>query len=393
MSNSKKFTFLENTHIRKGIATHGNGKIIGQMYKDSKIELETPPIEGLLHEEDVLGQWQQSNKWYRDANGWYYWEKAVRKTESPLLGMLNFSKEIPFDKNFNERIKVPSQIAAKFDKIKQTGGKGVRLAIIDDYLMKDHPALKFQDPKKWINCNLPEMETDHNVFGSSSHGSSSASMVISRPFGSFPCLGVSPLVDFYFFSIEPQNNSSKNITSWEAMAKALEIAINKIQVDIISISIGLYLPNDSLTKIENLFAQAKSKNIIVFCSGGRVYDPKMSLLALNKRTIGIEAVPNSKIDLKEIDFSILEKKVSLWGWDQNKSKGQFKPGRILSSSFATPLFAGILANTLSYERESRGLASLKIPFDEVKSGLKKFCTNSFPDSINHKDKSLQLIHH
>jgi hypothetical protein len=387
MSSSKTFTFLENTNIREGIAVHGNGKIIGQMYKDSKIELETPPVEGLLHEEEVLGQWQQSNKWYLDANGWYYWEKAVKKIESPLWGIFNFSKEIPFDKNFNSRIKVNPETSAGFEKIMQTGGKGVKLAIIDKYLVRDHPVLKFQQPEKWINCNLSGSDVNQDVWGASTHGSSCASIAVSRPFGNFPCLGVSPLVDFYFFSIGKRAHSTQNIDPWEAMIKALDLAINKYKVDIISISQGLYDSSPYFSKIVNLFALAKNKKILTFCSGGRIFNPHMSLLALNENTIGVEAIPNINSNINGIEFYFLEKKVSLW----NSKKKMFRPGKILSSSFATPLLAGLFANLLSFERQLRNLPNFKFSFKEVKNQIKPYSMNAHLNSINSNDQSLYLL--
>jgi hypothetical protein len=69
----------------------------------------------------------------------------------------------------------------------------------------------------------------------------------------------------------------------------------------------------------------------------------------------------------------------------------FRPGKILSSSFATPLLAGLFANLLSFERQLRNLPNFKFSFEEVKNQIKPYSMNAHLNSINSNDQSLYLL--
>jgi hypothetical protein len=363
MSSSKKFTFLDNTNIRESIATHGNGKIIGQIYKDSKIELETPPVEGLLHEEEVLGQWQQSNKWYRDANGWYYWEKAVRPASRLNLGY----EWISFDKNFIGRVATRQEKIKELEMAKHTGGKGVKVAVLDLYFTTNHLIMKKLNKNNFINCNDQSDIINNDVYSKhETHGTFCTSVLTARPFQGFPFAGVAPAIDFFFLSFGDNANQTKGLI------KAIRTALN-LNVDIISISRS-YLPgqieSSALNDITSLFEDYRNKKIIPFISGDKDLEKEKNQLVLSSNVLGIDVHKEySEIESEThdgIDFSFISINRTIPMFD----KKVVNVG--LDSSYATSIMAGLYANLLSFERTKKKNNLFRFSISEAKTVLDSY---------------------
>jgi hypothetical protein len=284
---------------------------------------------------------------------------------------------IPFDKNFKGRIATIQEKLEEFELIKNTGGREVKVAVIDHSLVKNHFVLKKLHLENFVNCNEYKYPNNNNVFSLSNfHGADCVSILTARPFSRFPFIGVAPFVDFYFLSFGGKHKESN------ALLKSFEKAI-ELDVDIISLSYAIKsekLPKSFFEQVFNLIKKAEEKNIIIFISGDKDKEVEKNQLLASPHVIGID-VHESQTDVKNpthqgVHFSFNSKNLLIPVLRMNTQRTDFIVQSVkFVSSYATSMMAGFFANLLSFEREKRGKKSFRFTLNQ---SIKKLDSFSIP---------------
>lgn len=352
----KKIRFLQPTNIRKSKTVPDTTAILGVMNAQVIIEVkEDSPTEGMELEQMVGQARVRSNQWYECKNGWFYWAGSAVEISNGNEDSTDTSiEDIINREDFAKRVVSKGNQTALDDWL-ETKGKGVGVAVLDQNLKDSHPNIKLNlrrsgdSRSRLINATndgrtaiIPNLDN--------THGTATSLLLAGGDTVGNEFIGMAPLADLHFYRIRSMNKF--NITPVEIL-RGLEQAINNERIDIISLSVGHFKPlsDANQEKLNTLYAKAAEKGKIIVCAGKGKDHEELSVLAKPEAVIIADVIypldggPDMEKMIGSVDIYLPG------GWEL------ILPQEIIfeefSSSFATPLVAGILANYLAFKRKNQ----------------------------------------
>lgn len=300
--------------------------------------------------------------WYKANDGFYYWSGGIQKLQAIGATKFNFSVD-PFHTLINYNIAAFNTIP---QNVRDTKGKGVRIAIIDTGMNQKHASFQSDDIKVVSDFTSSAAGTN-DING---HGSHVAGLIGGRLQSATGITGIAPLSELFILKGIDDDGS----TSAQNLNKAIKEAID-LNVQIINLSLDIAPLRYST--IESEINRALSKGIIIVAAAGENDGLKINntlLCPADKE--GIVAIgscdesniQNPQMFQKKINFII----PNYFFWSCFNENKIFSKER--GSSMATALVTGIVALILSSSPNGdKGfvLASLNkyaLSFSDFKSG-------------------------
>ncbi len=265
--------------------------------------------------------------------------------------------------------------AAVFKTWQATGGKGVKIAVLDTGLDPVHPALKHLNiaghklnaASPGFNPSKPQLHGNGNVADAHrkrGHGTQCVSVISSKAAGSDTLVGIAPEAEVFIIKINTVDNKFFLVKDF---LRGLEAAAN-LGVDLVVASIA-YLPGDVAlerippAEVDRVFGLLKQSGAMLLAalpnkdaSQSWVGIAANSFPSLRPETINIGAVSQAMLDARkdEIDAEPgVHFMVSNVKGHFCKINGEYVQEPI-SSSYATYLVAGIAALYLAARKKRLG---------------------------------------
>jgi subtilisin family serine protease len=286
--------------------------------------------------EAVMGEnYKSNNLWYKLDNGGFVWSEGVENPSSP--DFINKLAGNPFKNiiNYNENafLELPGNL-------KNTKGRGVKIAVLDTGLNKSHPSFN-NDASIFLVENVTSSNAGTDDING--HGSHVAGLIGARSGTNTGIIGIAPESELYIIKCINDNSS----TSATNLSKGLKLAIDA-KVDIINLSLDI--TNERFNLIETDITKALQENIIIVAAAGsndQLLNTTDLLCPANKpNIIAIGSLDDTSI----INPSMLNQKINyvepnyyLWSCHNKTKIFETEKG----SSMATALITGVIALFIS----------------------------------------------
>ncbi|MBK8567196.1 MAG: S8 family serine peptidase [Saprospiraceae bacterium] len=262
--------------------------------------------------------------------------------------------------------------AAVFKKWQATGGKGIKIAVLDTGVELVHPALAHlnQEGHKFNTAILGFNPDDPTPFGNSDvtdgyrkkgHGTQCVSVVSSKATPTDLLVGIAPLAELFIFKVNTSDNKFFRVKDF---LKGLEAA-TKLGADIIVVSIA-YSPSDLTTEgiaqaeVDRVFGLVRKAGSLLFSALPNMEEEESwvgiaanSFPSLRPESINIGVVSQQMLNTRKAEIEA-EQGVHLLVSNSNGTYckiGGLYVQEPISSSYGTYLVAGIAALYLASKKK------------------------------------------
>ncbi len=345
-----KATARADVHIR---STHLDLEVkpIGQLFAGTELEVEDVLYLGAAATE---ADHPHATHWLRDLNGWYYWAGAMDFDEARVTHIISLPPETSQAAEWDYNRRLPFVPEAW----RQTGGQGIRIAVIDTGFVLRHPVLKhLARPGRRYDMTRPgfaDRPGNDLVASRSTHGTEVLSLLAARPSAAFPLGGIAPEAEYFLLKVA---DAAGRILPGPLL-DALAFAIDKLKADIITVSVSVrprLLKNTDRKRLKDIDARLAEQGVLLFAS---LPNPGTTFELLTAKRLKVPATAGSALRVGAISESFF----SAFHWKKfdpeihllaNQPEIAVCRGTALaqvplSSSFATPLLAGIAALAMAH---------------------------------------------
>ncbi len=346
-----KATARADVHIR---STHLDLEVapIGQLFAGAELEVEDVLYLGAAATE---ADHPHATHWLRDLNGWYYWAGAMDFDETLVTHIISLPPDAAEAAEWDYNQRLPSVP----DEWRRTRGRGTRIAIIDTGFVLRHPTLKhLARPGGRYDMTRPgfaDRPGNDLVASRSTHGTEVLSLLAARPSAAFPVGGVAPEAEFFLLKVADAAGRIQPAP----LLDALEFAIDKLKADIITVSVSVrpnLLKNADRKRLEDIDDKLAKESILLFTSlpnAGNTFElltaRRLKVPATARQALRVGAISESffaafhwkKFD-PEIHLLANQPHIACCSGSTIKQVP-------LSSSYATPLMAGIAALAMAHK--------------------------------------------
>ncbi len=354
-----KATAREDVRIRK---THLDLEVppIGMLFAGTTLEVEDALYTGAAATPQPH---PRATYWLRDLNGWYYWAGAMDFDEQQIAQVVQLPPEQAeaAEWDYNQRLVfVP-------EAWRNTQGRGITIAVIDTGFVLRHPVLKhLARPGSHYDltkAGFAERPGNDPVASRSTHGTEVLSLLAARPSATFPLGGIAPQARYLLLKVA--DRAGRILPA--PLLDALEFALDPLDADIISVSVSLrpsLLRAPDRKRLQRIGQKLVQRRTLLFAAlpnPGQTYE----LLTARKlkvpatlppalRTGAISETFFAHFHKKKFDpeIHILANQLPIACCSGTEIK--MTP---LSSSYATPLMAGIAALAMAHHGGRRALCA------------------------------------
>ena len=238
-------------------------------------------------------------KWYKDREGFFYWAGGLMEEATTVLPHFqpaanSYFAESPILTNWNARLK---QVPADW---KRAGGQGVKVAVLDTGIFKDHEDIKtgitlYQD------FTAVKDEIDY-----SGHGTHVAGIIGARSNAINGLIGVAPKCELIILKVLGDEKDIADPDNFNNIIDALDVAVSS-GADIVNMSFSLQTNRDnptqewkdSLEALKNKIAALSAMNILLIAAAGDKADLKEGRLffpASEKGVLSVAAINEGYLD-------------------------------------------------------------------------------------------------
>jgi minor extracellular protease Epr len=287
-------------------------------------------------------------KWYKDADGYYYWANGLKQNPEEAH-VFNSYKDINQNLiNWNDGV---AQIPVEW---RTTKGRGVKIAILDTGIFHTH-----EDFKNAISV-YEDLTSVKDKIDYDGHGTHVAGIIGSRSQTINGLIGVAPDSDLFIYKVlfDEKDGTSEN---YQRFIQALEMA-KQANVDIINMSFSLSLGDspDETKKLltEELRTKIKeitSENIAIVAAAGDKADLKNGNLffpAVCDEVISVAAINQGYFDRNPIvhkNLNFVAPYLNYYSTFKEPQFYEFESGCSMSTAF----ISGILGLVIAANRKNK----------------------------------------
>jgi subtilisin len=175
-----------------------------------------------------------------------------------------------------------------YGKPKENVGQGVRVAVIDTGVDRNHRELNLKIAK---NCVFDESETDLDP--SDGHGTHVAGIIAAKNYG------IAPAVELCSYKVFPHQGGATNVD----IARAIDMAVRD-RCDLINLSLGGGKQDEALSEA---IGYAYAQGVVCIAAAGNAQRQPVAYPAWYKRAIAVSAIgkvgtfPDDAIEIYDID--------------------------------------------------------------------------------------------
>lgn len=292
--------------------------------------------------------------WYKDRDGHFYWGGALQRFAEPtatLTGATNYQTQFPG---------IPRDWL-------MTGGKNIKVAVLDTGFFLDHVDLRHLNP-----ASVLDFGGNNNTLDKEGHGTHVLGLMGAQS-GADGVTGLIPQAQFFLYKVVLDDVGFLDFAAADAVLDAIQKG-----VDIISMSFSVSSANNS--PFHNAINRAVNNKILVVASAGENDNLVQSGLVAPARFEGVVSVGEVSRNFSQalniafndqLDFIMpFVPQKSCW---INNSVGLYHD--LAGSSMATAFVTGILTSILS--ASNRNVDAV----NELKTIATSFSNTVFNDSI------------